>query len=190
MSRLSDLEEVYDELVAINFDFTTLPATSKYRLYYEWRTDPTKRQIPESSIEPRLADKRVGIKFFGLPDGTDNQILVRMSGRSYNFVSADTSFGSLDTIYGIESTTLDGYFSRSGYTPAKVIAGKTLTAPTAETSGITGKKYKRRVENNYTVPFGRVGATSTEFERQEAIIAQLASGWSVTFKPEKLVRKR
>lgn len=190
MTRLNDLREVHDELSASNFDFNLLPATSKYRKYHEWRSDPTKREIPDANTRARGKDALVGLKPFGLPGAIENQFEVRMSGFSFNEANGNsTLFGNIATLYGLTDTGLEDYIARAGFVPAKVIAGR-LGTPTTETSEITGKKYKKRVTDSYTIPFGKVSDADTEFERQEAILTQLNTNFSITFKPEYLKRRR
>lgn len=65
MTRFNNLEDVYNELVAIGFDFNQLPANSKYRKYYKYKTDPEQRKLPEGSAQDQGARVRVGIQPFG-----------------------------------------------------------------------------------------------------------------------------
>ncbi len=115
--RFSQLEDVYNNLVAINFDFNTLPANNKYRKYAEWKQDPDKRTLPAGSAQDTGARVGAGIKPFGLTVDPDNEFNVGMSGR------VNTELGSLGgaTLYGLEVANLAGYTKRPGFTPAKTI---------------------------------------------------------------------
>lgn len=59
----------------------------------------------------------------------------------------------------------------------------------ASKNRITGRAYKKRTGETYVFPFGRVGASSTELDTQELIIAQVQETRAVTFKPEHLRRR-
>ncbi|MGK7880510.1 MAG: hypothetical protein AB4060_10480 [Crocosphaera sp.] len=68
------------------------------------------------------------------------------------------------------------------------MAAERTTASTPK-SGITGAEYRKTTGPSYTIPFGRNTATDTEFEVQAGIIAAFDEQYSVTFLPEKVVRR-
>lgn len=187
-SRFSNLEDVYNNLVAINFDFNTLPATNKYRNYAEWKQNPDKRKLPAGSAQDTGARKRAGVKPFGLALDPQNQYDVGMSGRAFGLL---TDLGGT-ALYGLETAALDDYSKRPGFRPAKaVLAVKRATslAVPATDNRITGQPYKRRTGETYTVPFGRTTGNAFEFGAQEAILTAKSGTHAVTFIPEKLSRK-
>jgi hypothetical protein len=192
MGRLDNLEDTYNELVAIGFDFATLPATSKYSKYYKWKTDPTVRQLGDGVMPSQGKKISLLLKPFGLEHSDDNNVAVQVSGRAHTKISGNAAvYGALDTIYGLKAIDADAVRA-SGFKPAKVIMAVLKTTPTAvlgSANKITGRAYKKRTDASYTCPFGRVAATSTEFERESAILAQLEVTHSVTFTPERRVRK-
>lgn len=187
--RFEELKEVYNTLTAINFDFNQLPATNKYRKYKEWSQDPDLRK--RSGTVPASGKKaRVGIKAFGLAEGTnDDHTLIKVGGRA---------LGQLQTLgkqslFGIVDTSVPAtYVARPGFIPAKAILGRNNGTGTP-TSKITGIEYKRTVSTSYTIPFGKGStvATAHEFAQQEAILADsaIAADYVVSFTPEKLGRR-
>ena len=168
-----------------------MPTNNKYRKFYEWKTNPELREIPDSSTRDRGSDGIVGVKPFGFPTAATNQFKVRMSGVALTDLKGQSGdFGELD-VYGL-TEVVDSYFERASFVPAKVIAGRKLETSqiTTPTSNITGKKYKKKIGRVVTIPFGKVADTDTEFERQGAILEQIQDNFSVTFKPERQKRAR
>lgn len=189
MSRLSDLNDVYDTLVAINFDFNTLPATNKYRKFYEWKTDPEKRKLDPASIQLQGERVLVGIKSFGKPF-TELGYKVRYSGRAD---AAKTTVVNNGAVFGHEideSAIIAGFGAKGGFRPAKAIFANKLANPVAVSAAnnkITGRAYKRRTGETYTIPFGKTVAEDSEFGRQDVILVG-ANNHTVTFTPERLLR--
>jgi hypothetical protein len=124
-----------------------------------------------------------------MPYGDDAKFQVGMSGRAFNALS---SVGNA-ALYGIE-TTITGYDPYPGFVPAKaILAAKTpTTTVTASQNRITGRAYKKRTGETFTVPYGATASGQTEFVRQQAILANReaagSSGHQVTFTPERLRR--
>lgn len=192
MTRLNNLEDVYNELVRVDFNFESLPVNSKYRQYYKYKTDPEVRALPEGSAQVQGKRQRVGVKPFGLTAGPGNQRRVGVSKRSLDkVVGASNDFGSLSNVYGVVTDDLLGYTSQSGFVPAKVVFAEVLSNPQTvpkEKNRITGRAYKKRTGETYTLPFGRPDDNAAELERQESIATQVAEKYAVTFKPERLRR--
>lgn len=189
MSRLSNLEDAYNELVRINFDFSQFPNTSKYYKYYLWKTDPEQRELPEGSAQNQGTKKKVGLQPFGRPIDTSKTV-VRMSGRA--FTAVGTLPENARTSLGHETTDFTGYRTDGSYKPAKVILANKLTNPVAVPKAdnrITGRAYKKRTGETFTVPFGRIAAVDTEFDAQDVIIQAVADNYAATFVPEKLIRR-
>lgn len=194
MTRLSNLEDVYNELVRVDFNFDQLPENSKYKQYYKYKTDPDVRALPEGSAQEQGIRQKVGISPFGLLLLKEEAFIVGVSDRSLKKVGGSgTDFGSLDTVYGIKDTILPTHRKQSGFIPAKVVFAEKLATPQAvskDKNRITGRAYKRRTGETFTLPFGRTGDTSTEFGRQGSIITQVEEKYAVTFKPERLKRNK
>lgn len=194
MTRLSNLEDVYNELVRVDFNFDQLPENSKYKQYYKYKTDPDVRALPEGSAQEQGARQRVGVSPFGALLPNDEAFIVGVSDRSLKKVEGGgTDFGGLDTVYGVKDTILPTYRRQPGFIPAKVVFAEKLATPQAvskEKNRITGRAYKKRTGETFTFPFGKTGDTSSEFERQNAIVTQVEEKYAVTFKPERLKRNR
>lgn len=188
MRRFSNLEDVYNTLLAAGFDFNTLPANNKYRKYAEWKQDPEQRELPPGSAQETGARVRAGVQPFGLAIDPDNEFDVGISGR----VNTEISGLGGAALYGLEIADLTGYTRRPGFVPAKAILAARLATSRAvpgTQNRITGQPYKRRTGETYTIPFGRKTATSTEFETQDEIITDRAATHALTFTPEKLSRR-
>lgn len=183
--RFSDLDSVYNRLLATNYDFNQLPATDELRKYKEWKQDPEKRKLPEGSVPNKGRMVKVGVEAFGLPTtGNTNKVKVKISNR------AKTQYDSLPSAIKTEivlSTNLNDYSTIGGFRPARVIIAARKAA-TSQTSKITGNRYKDSTGASYTIPFGRKTATQTEFEAQDAIIAAADATHVVTFTPESYYR--
>lgn len=184
MRRFSRLEEVYQALLAANVNITSLPATNPYRMYYEWKTDPTKRELPEASKQATGERHLVGVKAFGI-DGTANkdQALVPITNR---VLQAIGGLGGVD-VYNITTATTN-YAKIGGFVPAKAHLAAKKESPTVvpKTSNrITGRAYKKYTNESYTVPFGKETEADKEIETQDLIILNRAETHVVTFTPEK-----
>lgn len=182
--RFDDLKDVYNTLTAIDFDFNQLPATNKYRKYREWVQDPEKRRrtgVPASGRKSQM-----GLLAFGYPTtNDDNKLLVQVGQRAknqWNGLDAPLK-DSIDLVENPDNT----YNSIRGFIPAKVVAAIRVAA-TTPTSEITGVRYRKTTGDSYTIPFGRGGTLTTEFEKQAAIYSAFDETYSVTFQPEKVVR--
>ena len=192
MSRLNNLEDVYNTLVALDFDFTNLPDTSKYYKYYLYKTDPDVRALPDESHQLQGRRKLVGIRPFGETFSDSAKYIVKISGRAFTEVDTGTGYGGTSSIYGVE-TTVDDYTKRAGFLPAKAVFAKRLATPesvTAAENRLTGRAYKRNTGETFTFPFGRVAAGDEELEKQEVIITQVQDTHVVSFKPERVKRNK
>lgn len=188
--RFEELEDVYNTLSAIEFNFDSLPANNKYRKYKEWKQDPELRKLPAGSRTDSGAKQPVGLLAFGLPSLDDaDHVLVRVGQRAFNQITAIPNNALLNLT---TSAIPDSYIRLGGFVPAKAIFG--LRGGTATpTSKITGQEYKQTIQRSYTVPFGKgTGAGKEhEFDVQNAIIgdAGISADYVVTFTPEKITRR-
>lgn len=188
MKRFSVLETVYNDLIAIDFDFDSLPANNKYRKYAEWKRDPELRSLPAGSAQDTGQRRPAGIRPFGRAFDDANKYFVGMSGRTSTALS---SLGG-NELYGIESEALDGYIKRTGFVPAKahlaVRLSNSVAVPGSQ-NRITGQPYKKSTGESYTIPFGRKNNAVGPFDRQDEILANRTETHVVTFTPEKLSRR-
>jgi hypothetical protein len=184
-----NLEDVYNTLVAADFDFTTLPATNKFRVYYEYKTDPTKRALPAGSAQSTGTKAKVGVRPFGFAFDV-SKFEVKMSGRGFTIVNNDTD----RTLYNLvtDAAALDDYTSRTGFIPAKAHIAVRLQTPTAviaTANRVSGRAYRKRVGESYAIPYGRSAATDEEIVIQEEILDAKSATHTVTFTPERLRRR-
>ena len=186
--RFSDLEDVYNTLTAIDFDFNQLPATNKYRKYKEWKQDPNEHK-PRTAPPASGKKQNVGVMAFGLDGAGDaNHTLVKMGSRAkaqYDAISGNAVF-NLNVTDPVPAT----YVQRAGFIPAKAILGRS-NGSGSETSRATGLQYKQVVTGSYTIPFGAgSGAAAYEFGAQNAILATagITNDYVVSFTPEKISR--
>lgn len=186
MARLSQLKALVAELNAQNFDFNSLPANSSIKSYYEWSSDPEKRELTDAQVTASGNKVAVGVLAFGLPAlDNANECLVKMGSRAKG--KAD---GLGLTVFGISASPAATYVARNGFIPAKAICALKQAPGTRIRSNITKRYYRPRTNGSFTIPFGNV-STSTEFERQNAILADtnVTGTHAVTFTPEQLKRK-
>ena len=186
--RFSDLEDVYNTLTAIDFDFNQLPATNKYRKYKEWKQVPNERK-PRTAPPASGKKQNVGVMAFGLDSAGDaNHTLVKMGSRAkaqYDAISGNAVF-NLNVTDPVPAT----YVQRAGFIPAKAILGRS-NGSGSQTSRATGLQYKQVVTGSYTIPFGAgSGAAAYEFGAQNAILATagITNDYVVSFTPEKISR--
>jgi len=182
-SRFNNLDDVYNTLVGASFNFDQLPANNKYRKYKEWKINPELRKLGDG-VMPNTGDRTAyGIRPFGMLFDDANKTRIKLSGRVH---------GAIATLGGVALFNLtanpDGAFEgMPGYVPAKAILA-TKTASISSTSKITGRRYKSRSGESYTVPFGRSDTNDTEFDLQDEILATKGSTHVITFTPERLRR--
>ncbi len=187
--RFEELEKVYNTLLAIDFDFNTLPANNEYRKYAEWKQDPDKRKRDNS---PPASGRKsnVGIKAFGLNDtGDADHTLVKIGSRALGQLNA-LADGS---VFNVVTTSIpDSYVPRAGFEPAKAVLGRANGTGTPK-SKITGIEYKKTISTSYTIPFGKgaAGDDAFEFGVQNTILTttSILQDYVVSFKPEKLGRR-
>lgn len=186
--KFNNLEDVRNTFLAANFDFNTLPANNKYRKYKEFKEDPDKRKLPDGAVPTRPRDVPYALSPFGLDFATDNDVRIMVSGRVNPVLGA--SLGGV-ALYNLTASPDDGVLKRVGFVPSKAIITVRLSTPTtvaASENRITGRAYKTRSGDSYTVPFGAASATDREFEVQNEIVTALTAGNYITFTPEKLKR--
>lgn len=184
MARFRDLERGYQRLLAIDFDFNQLPATDELRKYKEWKQDPEKRKRPGVPNSGRKATW--GLLSFGHPsDNDDNKQAVKIGSRTRDQING-LAAGLKDSL-GLDTNPDATYNRTAGFKPAKVVAAL-RTGGSADVSEITGNSYRRMTGSSFTMPFGRVTATQTEFEAQAGILTAFDELYVVTFVPEKIAR--
>jgi hypothetical protein len=131
------------------------------------------------------SEESVIIQPFGY--SADRPVIVSYSGRAaLNLTGAGLSAANLGHLAPDPDA---GY--QPGFIPAKAIVFVGTTGSgVATVSKITGLSYKKRGGASYTIPFGRVGATEGEFERQSAIVTAVESTptRSVSFQSERIYR--
>lgn len=187
--RFEELNEVYNTLTAINFDFNQLPTNNKYRKFKEWKQDPELRKR-QGTIPASGRKSPVGIQVFGLNSDTNgDHTIVKVGSRALQQLSA---LGKA-SLFGVVTDSIpDTYVARPGLIPAKAILGR-ADGTGSPPSKITGIEYKRRVSTTYTIPFGKGSSADLgfEFAQQNAILADTAiiADYVVSFTPEKLGRR-
>ncbi|MCA2813010.1 MAG: hypothetical protein IM477_10850 [Microcystis sp. M090S1] len=151
--RFSDLERVYDALKLGKVDPSTLPQNLDFVKYAKWRegNGPVR-----TIIRPNLnGEVEVGVKAFGFGfDDEEGKLKVALSGRSSAFLNG---FGP-KAKFGVITTNVNEYQRNSGFVPAKARIA-TIIASTTETSAITGRKYKSKSGQAYTIPMGQTSGT-------------------------------
>lgn len=182
--RFSDIDSVYNRLVAADFNFSALPTNDELRKYAAWKQSPELRQLPDGAMPARGRAARVGVVAFGFPTDA-NEILVKMSNRALSAYNALSSGIKADLVLSA-SPSVD-FVAETGFQPARCVIAQ-RQAGTTKTSNITGNRYKDTTAQTYTIPFGRKTATQTEFEAQAAIVAAADATHVVTFKAERLYR--
>lgn len=181
--RFNNLEDVVNTFTEAQL--LALPATNKYRKYYEWKRDPEKRRLPEASVPVRGREREVALSPFGEPFDADKRAIVKMTTRSFERL---TSAGGA-SLYNVLTVPPDTAQIIGGFSPAKAILSQRLaTARTvpASSNRITGRSYKTNSGPSYTIPFGRQSATSYEFAVQASIASSQEASYIITFLPERL----
>ena len=163
--RFSDLERIYDALNQANANLSTLPQNLDFVKYAKWKQGDG----PERTItRPNLGDKAmVGIQAFGIDRLEEtSKMLVRSNARATGKLNSL----SAKTLYGHAADTT-GYTKNSSFVPA-IMRVATIVSATSETSAITGRKYKTKQGQTYSIPFGQ---TATVEHFKEAVDGILAS---------------
>lgn len=184
--RFNNLEDFYVTMTAANFNWNSLPATNKYRLYKEWKENPERRQLPEGSAQLQGPRQIVTVNPFGLDFADGSQANVTMSERSFN---ARSSIGGAALFNHLTASA--SAKKMAGLVPAKAILATKRGSPRTvakEANRITGRAYKTRTGETYTIPFGSSAEATKEFEVQEEIIEDRFATHAVTFTPERLRR--
>ncbi|MDY7049923.1 MAG: hypothetical protein RPG89_15215 [Microcystis panniformis WG22] len=185
--RFSDLERVYDALKLGNVNPNSLPQNLDFVKYAKWREG----NGPDRSIvRPNLnGEVTVGVVAFGYGfSNAKGKFKVTLSGRSNAFLN---SF-SPKAKFGVVTDNLTPYNTSNSFVPAKARIA-TIVTGTTKTSAITGRRYKSKTGQAYTVPMGRI---SDSFDYQETLDSILAdpvfSGatatHTVSFDPEEFRR--
>jgi hypothetical protein len=190
--RFSDLERIYDALKLGNVNVSNLPQNLDFVKYAKWREgDGPVRNIVRPDLNGEIS---VGVIAFGFAPTDDGaKQIVTISGRSNAFLNGFTPaprFGvqTPETINANNS----GYVKNGSFVPAKARVA-VITAGTAATSKITGRKYKDKTGASYTIPMGQTGSGSRYQQSIAAILSEAAfSGanatHTVSFDPEEFRR--
>ncbi len=186
--RFNNLEDVYNTLEAADFNWDSFAATNKFRKYKEWKQDPDQRRLPAGSSQNTGTRVLVVIRPFGLDYADDAKVKVGMSGR------VNTAISGLGTaaIYRHQVDAIATVKSSPGFIPAKAHLALRLASSTTvlgTSNRITGREYKKRVGESYVVPFGAGAATDREFDVQDVILSNRNATHTVTFTPERLMRR-
>lgn len=184
--RFNNLEDVINTFTQAQIE--ALPATNKYRKYYEWKRDPEKRKLPETSVPERKRSRSVAVSPFGQTFDADKKVIVAVSGRSFDKL---TDLGGA-TLFNLQTSPSATSAKLSGFIPAKAILSQRLassqTVP-ASSNRITGRAYKTSAGSSYTMPFGRSSANSVEFSVQNDIMLGKSTDYIITFTPERLKQR-
>lgn len=185
--RFSDLERVYDALKLGNVNPNSLPQNLDFVKYAKWREG----NGPERTIvrPPLNGEVEVGVKAFGYGfDDPEGKIKVSVSGRASAFLN---SF-SPKAKFGVATTGLNEYLKNAGFVPAKARIA-TIVAGTAKTSAITGRRYKSKTGQAYTIPMGQTNGTLRYQQAINSILTDSVFGGAnpthtVSFDPEEFRR--
>ncbi|MCZ8247433.1 MAG: hypothetical protein ACK5U2_08280 [Microcystis sp.] len=181
--RFNNLEDVVNTFT--EEQLLALPANNKYRKYLEWKRDPEKRRLPETSVPTKGRAREVALSPFGQPFDVDKRVIVKMTTRAFDKL-ADLGGASL---YNVVTILPDTARPMGGFLPAKAILSQRLAAPrtvSASSNRITGRSYKTSSGPSYTIPFGRLSASSFEFAAQSSIALSQEVNYIITFTPERL----
>jgi len=185
--RFSDLDCWYTALKLGKVDPSTLPQNLDFVKYAKWREG----NGPETNIvRPNLnGEVKVGVKAFGYGfDDDDAKQLVSMSGRSAAFLNG---FGPKPK-FGVVTTGLNDYKKNGSFVSAKARIA-TIVAGTTETSRITGRKYKSKTGQAYTIPMGQTSGTLRYQQTISSILEDTVfnganATHNVSFEPERFRR--
>ena len=184
--RFNNLEDVINTFSQAQIE--ALPATNKYRKYYEWKRDPQKRKLPEASVPERKRSRSVAVSPFGQTFDADKRVIVPVSGRSFDKL---TDLGGA-TLFNLQTSPSATSAKLGGFTPAKAILSQRLASSqtvSASSNRITGRAYKTSAGSSYTMPFGRSSANSVEFSVQNDIMLGKSTDYIITFTPERLKQR-
>lgn len=182
--RFNNLQFAYEALVLGNFNVEQLPANNPIRKYYEWRSDPEKRQIGDrvASSKPGSLEL-IGIIPFGQDHAADTGFAVKASSRS---ITKASGIAALNTQFDNAATLPAGYIRNPGFTPAKCIFAQEQSG-TTQTSVITGKRYTKTQGPSWTIPIGQGSTREFEIEVQTDILNHASlDPYVVTFTPERM----
>ncbi|BAY15702.1 hypothetical protein NIES21_15210 [Anabaenopsis circularis NIES-21] len=185
--RFNNLEAALRYLQGTGTDTTTIPtapAGSQLAEYQEWRA--RKRVVDytrDAASKPGTLEEAV-IKPFGLPTADAKEFLVDFSKRAKDKLT--------DT--GVDVAALNHVASPTdaqrviGFTPAKAIVTIYATGDGTPTpSKITGRKYNKKNNNSYTLPFGRGTDDPSYSQAKSTIVTAVSNGSTsrgVSFQPE------
>lgn len=185
MSRLSDLKFNVNELLKENFDLAQLPATSRLRNYYEWSTDPQKRELSEESQTASGKKMPVALTAFGIKTAAEAKVIVKIGKRARDFWNGLASKAK----FGL-SETLTDHNAMPGFVPHKAHLAQKLANAASLRSKITGKRYTPKTKGSWVVPVGVNGANTNAIDAENAIVgdAAITDVYTVSFTPERLRR--
>ena len=165
----------------------SLPQNLDFVKYAKWRegNGPVRNIVRP----PLNGEVEVGVKAFGYGfDDAEGKIKVTLSGRSSGFLNGFSPKAK----FGVTTDSLTGYTTNKGFVPAKARIAA-IVAGTTKTSAITGRKYKSKTGQAYTIPMGRI---SDSFDYQETLDSILSdpvfaganATHTVSFDPEEFRR--
>lgn len=151
------------------------PQGSQLAQYQKWKGGKIAVTYErDNGSKPKAIDELI-VKPFALGGGTDDTALVGVSRRAKEAISS-TGLAFASDLYAVEPSATAKANRIFGFQPAKAIVTVGQTTTTPETSKITGRPYKKRSSDSYTLPFGRENTTDTYSERKAAILSKVSVG--------------
>ncbi|BAY85989.1 hypothetical protein NIES267_54950 [Calothrix parasitica NIES-267] len=127
----------------------------------------------DNGSKPGSFDELI-VKPFALGGDADDNALVGVSKRAKDAISnTGLALTDLNATEPSGTATAQKIF---GFQPAKAIVTISQTATSNTTSQITGRPYKKRSSDSYTLPFGRKTSTDNYSEVKKAILAKVITG--------------
>lgn len=187
--RVKRLDSIIAKLDSISFDYTQFPATDEINVYKRYLSDSTVREFDGNNGQSQNGKLRVGLEPFGFPTGTEYLTQVSVSNRAYTYLQ--TLAFAVELGLTAPGASLANYQSRPGFKAAKVTLAKreSVTSVAKDKNKVTGRAYKKRTGETYTLPFGRTAGTDTEFEIQQEILAAASATHALSFGREGFSRK-
>ncbi len=186
--RFHDLEQRWIAVVSRGGSFTLAQGEEGDELYHydQWKRGKN-RELPEASVPDREGSKPAIIDPFDIKLPGTAKILSSFSGRTQTFVTAATAtsiFNHLTLATGAVALTPKGYAA-----PRAIVSHLFQTQQSKTPSRITKRKYRPRVDDSYSIPFGKEGTKSLA-EIQDEIktyytTSTNAGKYRISFTPEK-----
>jgi hypothetical protein len=177
-------------LKAIKVGTSDAPATadtdSPLGKYQKWRKGDVTLEYPRADESLQKAMIPVAIRPFGLPFNDTTFARVTISKRTSDNSTANDVEAKCNIV--TDATKIPDN-KMIGFLPARATVRKLVAGDgTAETSKITGVKYKKKTSASYTLPYGQKTAATTESEIRKDIfeVVKGDATLKVSFTSEKL----